>query len=240
MTALVGPSGAGKTTLGLHFLSASSAGEPGLLFGCYESPGHLRFKAEAMNFDLAAAERRGDVALHWQPTGEYILDELAHRLLDAVRRRGVRRLVIDGVSGFQQAALEPERIVRFWSALSHKLRALGVTTLHTLEMPTLVGIDIRPPGSEISALAEAMVLLRYVELRSRLYRLISLSKVREGAFDPTIREFSITDTGVVVGKPFEGVEAVLDHAAREVAGGAPAASPGDSASLPAGGTGQPR
>ena len=214
MTALVGPSGAGKTTLGLHFLSASSAEEPGLLFGCYESPERLRLKAATMGFDLVAAEQRGDVALQWHPTGEYILDELAHRLLDAVRRRGVRRLVIDGVSGFQQATLEPERIVRFWSALSHELRALGVTTLHTLEMPTLVGVDIRPPGSEISALAEAMVLLRYVELRSRLFRLVSLSKVREGAFDPTIREFSISDSGVAVGRPFEGVEAGLDQVAR--------------------------
>ena len=51
------------------------------------------------------------------------------------------------------------------------------------------GVDIRPPGSDISALAETMVLLRYVELRSRLYRLISLSKVRVGAFDPMIRGF---------------------------------------------------
>ncbi len=214
MTALVGPSGAGKTTLGLHFLSASGADEPGLLFGCYEAPERLRLKAATMGFDLAAAEQRGDVALQWHPTGEYILDELAHRLLDAVRQRGVRRLVIDGVSGFQQATFEPERIVRFWSALSHELRAFGVTTLHTLEMPTLVGVDIRPPGSEISALAEAMVLLRYVELRSQLCRLVSLSKVREGAFDPTIREFSITDTGVVVGKPFECVRAGLDQASQ--------------------------
>ena len=238
MTALVGPSGAGKTTIGLHFLSASSADEPGLLFGCFESPDRLRFKAATMGFDLTAAERRGDVALQWHPTGEYILDELAHRLLDVVQKRGVRRLVIDGVSGFQQAALEPERIVRFWSALSHELRALGVTTLHTLEMPTLVGVDIDPPGSEISALAEAMVLLRYVELRSRLCRLISLSKVREGAFDPTIREFSITDTGVVIGKPFEGVQTALDDRAHEFAGHAPAASSGHSPSLPGGGTGR--
>ena len=238
MTALVGPSGAGKTTLGLHFLSAASADEPGLLFGCYESPERLRLKAASMGFDLAAAEQRGDVALLWHPTGEYILDELAHRLLDAVRQRGVRRLVVDGVSGFQQAALEPERIVRFWSALSHELRALGVTTLHTLEMPTLVGVDIRPPGSEISALAEAMVLLRYVELGSRLYRLVSLSKVREGAFDPTIREFSISDGGVAIGKPFEGAQAVLDHGGQEVAGPAPAASSKDGPGLSAG-TGPP-
>jgi circadian clock protein KaiC len=170
-----------------------------------------------MGLDLAAAEQRGDVELLWYPTGEHILDELAHRLLEAVRRRSVKRLVIDGISGFQQAALEPERIVRFWSALSAELRALDVTTLHTLELPELMGPELRVPGCGLSSLAENLLLLRYVELRSRLFRLISLFKVREGAFDSTIREFSIADSGIVVGKPFEGVEAVLSGMAREAA-----------------------
>ncbi len=223
MTALVGPSGAGKTTLGLQFLAASSAVEPGLLFGCYEPPERLRLKAATMSLDLAAAEQRGDVEILWHPVGEHILDGLAHQLLDAVRRRGVKRLVIDGIYDFEQAAVEPERIVRFWSALSNELRALGVTTLHTLEMPELVGPDIRLPVSGMSSLAEVMVLLRYVELRSRLYRLISLLKVREGAFDPTTREFAITGAGIVVGDPFEGVKAVLSGMAREAARRAAAA-----------------
>jgi circadian clock protein KaiC len=215
MTAVVGPSGAGKTTLALQFLAGSSAGEPGLLFGCYEPPERLRLKAATMGLDLAGAEQRGEVEILWYPTGEHVLDRLAHQLLDAVRRRGVKRLVIDGISGFQQAAVEPERIVRFWSALSNELRALRVTALHTLEMPELIGAEVRVPVDGMSSLAEGMVLLRYVELRSRLYRLISLFKVRDGAFDPTIREFTITDTGIVVGEPFEGVEAVLSGIARE-------------------------
>ncbi|MCW6512286.1 ATPase domain-containing protein [Lichenifustis flavocetrariae] len=232
LTGLVGPSGSGKTTLGLHFLSGSSASEPGLLFGCYEPPERLRYKATTMGFDLAAAEQRGDVEILWYPVGEHILDELAHALLDAVRRRGVKRLVIDGLSGFQQAALEPERIVRFWSALSNELRARDVTTLHTLELQELAGPEIRIPISGIASLAEVMVLVRYVELRSRLYRLISMSKVREGAFDPTIREFEITDAGVVVGKPFEGVEAVLSGMARAVSANAYVASSEASLTVP--------
>jgi circadian clock protein KaiC len=207
MTALVGPSGAGKTTLCLHFLSSSSASEPGLLFSCYEPPERLRFKAATMALDLAAQEQRGDVEILWYPVGEHILDELAQRLLDGVRRRGVKRLVIDGIAGFVQAALEPERIMRFWSALSHELRALGVTTLHTLELSELTGRNAHNHLSGISSLAEVTIFVRFLELRSRLYRLISMSKVREGAFDPTIREFTITDAGVVVGKPFDGVEA---------------------------------
>jgi hypothetical protein len=111
-----GPVGAGKTTLGLQFLSGSSAAEPGLLFGCCEPPERLRLKAEAMGLDFAGAEQRGDLEVLWHPVGEHIMDELAHCLLDAVRMRGVKRLVIGGISGFQQAVLEPERLVRFWGA----------------------------------------------------------------------------------------------------------------------------
>jgi circadian clock protein KaiC len=217
MGAVVGPSGAGKTTLGLQFLAASSASEPGLLFGCYEPPERLLLKAQTMGLDLAAAEQRGDVEFLWYPTGEHILDELAHRLLDAVRRRGVKRLVIDGISGFQQAALEPERIVRFWSALCAELRALDVTTLHSMELPEFMGPELRLPVGGVSSLAETLLLMRYVEVQSRLFRLISLFKVREGAFDPTIRKFAITDSGIVVGEPFEGIEAVLSGMAREAA-----------------------
>ena len=66
--------------------------------------------------------------------------------------------------------------------------------------------------------------MRYVELRSRVYRLVCLVKVREGAFDPTIREFAITDAGIVVGHPFQGVEAVLSGTVREAAAAATAPS----------------
>jgi circadian clock protein KaiC len=193
-----------------------------------------------MGLGLAAAEQRGDVEFLWYPTGEHILDELAHRLLDAVRRRGVKRLVIDGISGFQQATLEPERIVRFWSALSAELRALDVTTLHTVELPELMGPELRVPVGGISSLADSLLLLRYVELRSRLFRLISLFKVREGVFDPTIREFAITGSGIVVGQPFEGIEAVLSGMAREVTVRAALRATDSGEEKPPIGGGQPR
>jgi circadian clock protein KaiC len=238
ITGLVGPSGSGKTTLGLHFLSSSSADEPGLLFGCDEPPERLRLKAARMGLGLAAAEQRGDVELLWYPTGEHILDELAHRLLDAVRRRGVKRLVIDGIAGLQQAVLEPERMMRFWSALSNELRALGVTTIHVSWMPDLVGTEVRVPPGGIAPLAEVMVLMRYVELRSRLYRFISLIKVREDAFDPTIRELTIGNAGIVVGKPFEDVEGILSGMAREVTKGGIAGPSGDNQASPDAGTGR--
>ena len=66
MAAVVGPTGAGKTTCGLQFLSASSAAEPGLLFGCYRSPHRLRLKAEMMK--ASALPRRNSEA-RWKRSG---------------------------------------------------------------------------------------------------------------------------------------------------------------------------
>jgi len=223
MLSVAGPPGSGKTILGLQFLSKSSSVEPGLLIGCYEPPERLRLKAASIGFDLTGAETRGDVEILWQPLGEYILDDIAWRMLDAVRRRGVKRLLIDGLSGFQQATSEPERFVRFWSTLSNELRALGVTTIYTMEMQEIVGPNLNVPVHGISSLTEAMIMLRYLELGSRLHRIVSLMKVREGSFDATIRRFTISDVGLTIGEPFEGVEAVLTGMGREVPSGAAAA-----------------
>jgi circadian clock protein KaiC len=68
-----------------------------------------------------------------------------------------------------------------------------------------------------------LVLLRYFELGSRLQRLISVLKVRESAFDPTIREFAIGGQGIAIGEPFASATALLTGA--PVPGPAPGTPP---------------
>ncbi len=76
----------------------------------------------------------------------------------------------------------------------------------------------------MSALSEVMVVLRYAALRSRLHRLVSLFKVREGPFDPGIHTFTISDAGIAVGGLFAGADAVLDGLAPAPASDAPGRS----------------
>src|SRR6185369_10364483 len=66
-TGLIGASGVGKTTIGLHFLSGSSAAEPGLMFGFFETPERLCLKAQHQDLQVHAAVQRGDVEMLWQP-----------------------------------------------------------------------------------------------------------------------------------------------------------------------------
>ena len=82
-----------------------------------------------------------------------------------------------------------------FSALADELTRRGVTTLFTLETRDLVGPRIEIPIDGVSSLADNIILLRHVELRSQLYRLISILKMRDRAYDGAIREFQITDRG---------------------------------------------
>jgi circadian clock protein KaiC len=65
-------------------------------------------------------------------------------------------------------------------------------------------------------IAENLILLRYVELRSRLYRLISLLKIRDSAFDPTLRELLLGPDGLAIGESFSSVEALLTGFGRRI------------------------
>ncbi|WP_207538651.1 RAD55 family ATPase [Sabulicella rubraurantiaca] len=216
VTGLLGPSGIGKTTLGLHYLCGAGPSEPGLLFGFYETPPRLLQQAATLGLDLAGAVGRGEVEILWQPQGEYIQDALAHRLLDAVERRGVKRLFLDGLGGFMESSVERERLSRFFSALAHELRVRGVTTMYTLETRDVVGPGIELPLPGISSLAEGLIALRFVERHARSRRLLSVVKLRGSGFDPALREFVIeSGRGISLLGAFEGAEELLSGFARD-------------------------
>jgi circadian clock protein KaiC len=120
MTMLVGPSGTGKTTFGTQFLSLSTSDEPGLLFGFYETPARIRTKAKNSP-PFAQTLNAGNIEILWQAPTEHLLDELADRLIQAVKRKKVRRLVIDGLAGFKKA-LRSRPIEPFFAALVEELR----------------------------------------------------------------------------------------------------------------------
>ncbi|MCW2241477.1 ATPase domain-containing protein [Azospirillum canadense] len=210
---VMGPTGIGKTTFGLQFLARSRQEEPGLLFGFYETPERLKVKAEALRLDLVGLEVSGAVEIVWQPQGENVLDELGHRLLDSVRRRGVRRLFVDGLGGLIESAIHPQRISRFLSVLTHELRALGATTVFSVETRDIVGPTVQVPIDGISSLVEGMMVLRYVEAQGRTHRVLSITKIRDSAIDPALQAFSITSAGLEVIGPFQGYEAVLSGSA---------------------------
>jgi circadian clock protein KaiC len=218
-TVLYGVPGAGKTMLGLHFLTEGARNnEPCLYFGFHETAGRLTDNAADLGLEFTRYAKSGAIEIIWQPPLEGNLDSLAEQLLDAVRRRGVKRLFIDSLSGFEEAGY-PERISRFLVALGNELRSLGVTTLLTVELLEVISESLYLPSKGVSSSSENILLVRFVELRSQLYRLISIVKMRESSYDSSVREFLVTESGIEVADTFRSAEAILTGAARPLGHG---------------------
>jgi circadian clock protein KaiC len=218
-----GPTGAGKTTLGIQFVAAGTPAEPAVFFGLYEHPERLRVKAKSMGIDLPALEQRGAVEIMWRPQGEQLLDELGNQLIDAVRERGFRRVCIDGFGGLLQSAAQPERITSFISALGNELRAQNATVLLNMETRDVLGSTMQLPVDGMSSLLEGLLNMRYVEVQGELRRLIAITKLRDSDFDARLHEFNITSRGIRVGEPFRGLEALMSGHARKPRAPAPKA-----------------
>lgn len=227
---LIGPPGIGKTTLGLHFLSECNELNPGLHFGFYETPAAISDKATALGLPLETLIKEGHVELIWHPTTEGLLDELCHRLLEAVRRRRVQRLFIDGLQGFERMAPERERLGHIFSAFSSEFRGLGVSTLYTAESDLIGPVEGLPLSGlslqGVSCIGEIILVMRYVELRSRLHRMISVLKVRDAEIDSAFHKFAITGKGIVIDADSASAEDILAQVARRGLGDAPGAAPG--------------
>jgi circadian clock protein KaiC len=208
-TLLLGPTGIGKTAIGLQFLAGCTQAEPGLILGFYETPEEVFGRAASLAPAIPPLVQSGVIDMIWQSPSEDVIDRVASDAIAHVRRRGVRRLLVDGLLGFRDMTVQPDRLQGFYRALTNELRASGVTVIYTMEAPELVGPVLRAPIDRLTPVAENLILLRYVEHRAQLRRMISVMKLRDSQFDPRLREFEISEGGVVIGDGFAGERAIL-------------------------------
>ena len=217
VTIVLGPSGSGKTTAGLQFLTGGPAHEPAMLFGFHENPMALKIKADALQLSLSS--RMDNISLMWRPQTEAILDEVATELFDAIKARGIKRLVIDGIEGFSKLTNDKSRIGSFLSALCNELRALGVATLATVETDhagmtpgqPLAGVN----QTGLSAVAENIIALHLAALRSENHRLLTILKSRDRQTDMRMRRFDIVAGGIVLDKDSTRAEQILQDIASQ-------------------------
>ena len=217
VTVVLGPSGSGKTTAGLQFLTGGPAHEPAMLFGFHENPMALKIKADALQLSLSS--RMDNISLMWRPQTEAILDEVATELFDAIKARGIKRLVIDGIEGFSKLTNDKSRIGSFLSALCNELRALGVATLATVETDhagmtpgqPLAGVN----QTGLSAVAENIIALHLGALRSENHRLLTILKSRDRQTDMRMRRFDIVAGGIVLDKDSTRAEQILQDIASQ-------------------------
>ncbi|AOB33565.1 serine/threonine protein kinase [Bordetella sp. H567] len=213
VTLLAGPTGTGKTTLGLHFLSGGGPEEPALHFGFFETSTLLQRKATTLNITLPLDH----LNVLWTPMAENLLDKLGHELLDQVCHHGVTRLFVDGIGGFERAATHRPRLVEFFTTLTNRLRAIGVTSIFTWEMREIIDESVVAPTDQLSAMFDNVILLRQIVQDHDLKRTITIQKMRDSAFVANTRLLEITSKGLRVG-PKLGAPAETNPSAENLGG----------------------
>lgn len=201
-TLLVGPVGVGKTTLGLQFLSECTVQESGVMLSFYDGPEPLVIKARKLGLNFAGSVADKVVEIIWQPITEGQLDEICDRFLRLVRLKKATRVFIDGIGGLNRIAGDPDRLARVLAALNLEFQNRGVTAVYTAESDLSAAIHGKPFDGlslqGVSSVAHNIVLMRYVELRSELHRMISVLKVRSAAIDSGLHLYTIGPAGLQI------------------------------------------
>jgi circadian clock protein KaiC len=150
------------------------------------------------------------------------IDELALNLIGEIQRLKATRVVIDSLSGFE-LSLAPTFRADFRESLARLIRTLastGVTVLLVSELEdSYTELRLSPHGTAF--LADAIIMQRYIEVSSRLLRVMSVVKVRGSPHSNQLRQYSIDDEGIHIGEALADQEGLL--------GGQPTAGTGDNA-----------
>ena len=102
---------------------------------------------------------------------------------------------------------EENALILHMHELLQYLNRQGANTYLTVAQHGLVG-DMKSPV-DVTYLADTVILLRYFEALGKVRRAVSVIKKRTGPHEETIREFRITDAGLVLGDPLSNFQGVL-------------------------------
>jgi circadian clock protein KaiC len=208
-TLLLGPAGSGKSTLAAQYCNAAvKRGQRAAFYVFDEVPDTLTVRAEGLGMDLRSMREEGALSVRQVDPAELSPGEFAVEVCRAVEEDGRRVIVIDSLNGYQSAM--PEE--RFLNAHQHELLSYlnqqGVVTIVVMAQHGILGSGVSSP-TDISYLADTVVLLRYFEAAGEVRKAISVVKKRSGAHEQSIRELMMSSSGVTVGPELRDFQGVL-------------------------------
>jgi circadian clock protein KaiC len=216
---VAGPSGSGKTVLSMQFLAEGvTRQEPGLLAVFEKRPSDY-LKTNPLGEMVARQIQEGSLHVIYLRPLDLSLDETLEEVRTMVLAHGVKRVVIDSLSGLE-LALAPAFREDFRETLHRMvamLTSMGITLLMTVEVVDSY-IDLRFSPHGTAFLTDGIILQRYIELDGQLKRMMAVVKLRGSQHSKELRLYEITSEGLVIGNGFHGYEGLMTGTPRLLKG----------------------
>ncbi len=222
-TIITGPTGSGKTSLGLTFMKeAAGRGERSVIYLLEESKEALKQRSTAINIPIRDMIKSGNLELISVDRGEINPDIFVHQVKEEVERHDTRLLMLDSITAFYSFFADENwsksDLAKILDSLRRYLFNHNVTVFMTNEIANITG-DFQVTDDQISYLADNLILLRYLELRGGMQKAIGVLKKRLSDFETKLREFQITRYGLEVGAPLENLRGILSGSPEITAAG---------------------
>jgi circadian clock protein KaiC len=203
VTIISGPTGVGKTTLGMQFMKeAAMRAERCIVYTFDERRATLLRRCEGVGIPVRRMMERGTLDIVALEALQFGPDEFANLVRRDIEQNGTRIVMIDSVSGYRLSVAGDDLGERL-HALGRYLQNIGVTLILVDELRDIMEFRVTDVG--ISYLADNVIFLRYIERVVddvvELRKGVGVLKKRLSDFQKTVREFAITSEGVQIGAP---------------------------------------
>jgi circadian clock protein KaiC len=204
---IIGASGLGKTTFALEFIIQGVInGEPCLYCTLEETYEELKRCPGISNYNLDSWKEKELFIISTLIENQSV-DEFLDRLDKQIADIRPKRIVIDSLTSFEHTYKnEMYMIIKRLVSLIHKYHLTAIMTIGTAPSNSLNLVDL-----SLSSLFHNIILLRYIEAKSKVKRSMTILKMRGSYHDNSILEFNLSNNGLdIVGTMNVGGDTLSD------------------------------
>jgi circadian clock protein KaiC len=209
VTFISGPTGAGKTTLGTQLSSQAIDDSTAIVYLFEESINSFTQRSEALGIPVTDLREKGLLTVRAVEPLAHSAEEFAVIVRKDIDQQEADITMVDGIDGYTMAIQgDKQQLLRKLHSLSRYLTNAGVTVIVTDEITEVTGVS-SATSIDASYIADNIIVLSYIEMEGTLRKTIGVLKKRVGTFEHTLREFTLTEDGIVVGDQLTNVSGIL-------------------------------
>lgn len=205
---LSGPTGTGKTLVTTEFIAGGvERGERCLLYAFEESREQLFRNASGWGVDYETMEKDGKLRVVCVYPEAATLEDHLIAVKEQIETYKPDRFAMDSLSALERVS-STKSFREFVIGLTSFVKHQEIAGLFTATTSNLMG-GSSVTETHISTITDLIILLRYVELNGEMRRGLTVLKMRGSKHDKNIRELTIDEKGMHLGRPFRNVAGIL-------------------------------